>query len=217
MIVVVVVWIPCCFTDWPTCTFLTMALPLDNVCEALQMCLVLHNELSQSPESLTHHQVQVFKRRVNEMVSLLNDYCTVLNLPHHISDEMEIISVDLLEQYKIVSHKCSSRPPGAYVCPKGSTGEPGRPSFILDQSQVEGLRAIGMSWEDIAKLLGISSRTLRRKRQTFVDFIDFEYSEIINEDLDNMLRQILEQSPNSGERMIIGALRSQTINFKFCM
>jgi len=39
------------------------------------------------------------------------------------------------------------------------TGEPGRPSVIVVQEQVEGLRAIGMTWESISKLLGVTSRT----------------------------------------------------------
>ena len=73
---------------------------LQNVSEGMRMSLVLYNELVQSTESLNYRFVEVLKRRVNEMVNLLNEYCTVLNLPQHITDEIQNVIVDLLEQFK---------------------------------------------------------------------------------------------------------------------
>ena len=99
----------------------------------------------------------------------------------------------------------------SFQASKCKSGEPGRPSFIVVQEQVEGLRAIGMTWETIAKMFGISSRTLWTKRQEFKDFVDFEYSEISDYALDDIICSILQASPNSGERMLIGALRARRL------
>jgi len=45
------------------------------------------------------------------------------------------------------------------------TGGPGRPKFEIELEQLEELRYIGLTWTDIAKLLGVSRMTVYRARQ----------------------------------------------------
>eukprot|EP00794_Sanderia_malayensis_P010667 gene10667-11796_t len=96
-------------------------------------------------------------------------------------------------------------------CLKEHSGEPGRPKFIVSQAQVEGLRAIGMNWTEIASLLGISVRTLWDKRQLFQNFMDMEFNDMSNDELDGVVAEIIRISPSSGETMVAGALRSRGI------
>ena len=55
-----------------------------------------------------------------------------------------------------------------FVCStNGGNGGRGRPRLVIPQEQLEGLRSLGFSGTDIAKMLGVSERTIRRRRETF--------------------------------------------------
>lgn len=58
-------------------------------------------------------------------------------------------------------------------------------------------------------MLGVSERTVRRRRQEFDMAIgqSVNYSEIDDDELDIFVGQILHYSPESGERMVLGALK----------
>ena len=71
-----------------------------------------------------------------------------------------------------------------------------------------------MNWTDIADILGISIRTLTNRRQDFKDFVDTDYNPLSDVDLDNMVLDVLKTSPNSGERMVQGALRSRGLKIQ---
>jgi hypothetical protein len=66
-------------------------------------------------------------------------------------------------------------------------------------------------WQKIADMLGVSERTIRRRRQELGVMIGHEnaYSAIPDDELDVFVRRILNLSPESGERMVIGSLRAQ--------
>ena len=88
-----------------------------------------------------------------------------------------------------------------------STG--GRPAFNITKEQVEQLRDTGMNWTEIASFLGISPRTLHRRR---IDFgIVQNFSEISDADLDEEVKGILQLTPYSGETYIRGSLRGRSI------
>jgi len=62
-----------------------------------------------------------------------------------------------------------------------------------------------MTWKRIAELIGVSERTLRDRMKYFQLQVS-TYNHIENETLDDLIKEILHNSPNSGERMVIGAL-----------
>lgn len=88
---------------------------------------------------------------------------------------------------------------------------PGRPRVHININQVNGLKDLGFSWLKIADMIGVSERTLQRRRKESNEFLPSR-SEISAENLRLIVREIIESSPNSGERMIIGALRSRSIH-----
>ncbi len=49
-----------------------------------------------------------------------------------------------------------------FVCP---TNAGGRPRLVIPQEQLEGLRSLGFSWTGIAKMLGVSERTINAEEQ----------------------------------------------------
>ena len=89
----------------------------------------------------------------------------------------------------------------------------GRPRFLIPKAQLEGLRSLHFTWNKIAQMLGVSERTIRRRREELgmnVGQTD-AYSDIPDDDLDILVSRILHFSPNSGERMLLGAIRSHGV------
>ena len=82
----------------------------------------------------------------------------------------------------------------------------GRPSIKIDEEQVHGLKGLNFSW--IAKMLGISARTLRRKRSTFQTVCP-TYIELTDDELGLLITEIVSNHPNAGQRVIIGHLVSK--------
>lgn len=70
------------------------------------------------------------------------------------------------------------------------------------------MKTIGLSWNEIAKLFGISRILLYLKSKEAGILKHFHYSEISDEDLQDQVLEIKEEMPDIGERMIDGTLRS---------
>lgn len=77
--------------------------------------------------------------------------------------------------------------------------------------QITHLQETGMSLKSTAKCLGISERTLYRKRvELGLDMSRF--SDIDDVELEQVIRQVLSITPNAGETYVKGSLRSRGIN-----
>ena len=67
----------------------------------------------------------------------------------------------------------------------------GRKRLEISQEQLEHLRSIFFSWTKIAKLLGVSTSTLQRRRREFGMAARFEeYSELTDDELDDIYKQV---------------------------
>lgn len=94
------------------------------------------------------------------------------------------------------------------------SGGRGRPRFLIPTSTLQFLHELNFSWSKIAKILGISRRTLFSHRQELgFNAIDpFSYSDISDYELKRLLNEIRLQMPEAGIRMMRGVLRSRGIN-----
>ena len=62
-------------------------------------------------------------------------------------------------------------------------------------------------------MLGVSERTIRRRREAFdIPNAQEDFSQIGDEQIDRHIEHILHMSPNSGERMIMGWFRGQGLH-----
>ncbi len=92
------------------------------------------------------------------------------------------------------------------------SGNVGRPSFNVDQDQVDALRELGFSWTSIACLLGISRATLYRRLSMWGnDSSRAAYTDISDDDLDARVLLLVRQCPEWGERLLAGALIGQGV------
>lgn len=91
------------------------------------------------------------------------------------------------------------------------TGKRGRPSFVVDIEQVVQLRCLGFKWKDIANVVGVSVRTLHRKRQEANVGECVQFSMLSDEEVCSQLVTMKQEFPDMGERMALGLFRSKGI------
>ena len=96
-----------------------------------------------------------------------------------------------------------------FRCPQKMSGRKGRPPYVVQADQIQGLRDIGFTWKSIAEMLSISERTLRNKRRE-MDIVE-TFSAIEDIALDDIVNALHLESPNMGERLLSGALRARGI------
>jgi len=124
---------------------------------------------------------------------------------------------ELLDSERIGSHGLSSS--NSNTAGNETQGKPGRPEKFIDFGQVSNLLSVGFKWKKIAELLGVSESFLRKKRKNLneTEISDRnlkQFSSISTIDLDLIVREILDNSPNSGEKMVIGALQSRGLKIQ---
>ncbi|CAB4039861.1 Hypothetical predicted protein [Paramuricea clavata] len=88
----------------------------------------------------------------------------------------------------------------------------GRPKYFIPKEQSERLHSYGLAWTDIANILHVSERKLYRRRQEYG--ILGKYSRISDSELDSVIINILNSTPNAGEKLVIGSLRSRNIHLQ---
>ena len=89
-----------------------------------------------------------------------------------------------------------------------STG--GRPAFDIKKEHIEQLRDAGMDWKAISRFLGISEKTLQRRRAEFG--LTANFCNISDSDLDRQVAEILQLTPYSGESYVRGGLKGRQIH-----
>ena len=76
-------------------------------------------------------------------------------------------------------------------CPVQHSCSPGRPSYVLQRADLEALIDFGFS---LATILGVSERTIRRRRELFGLPVGDNFSHISDHDLDSIVAGILQVS-----------------------
>lgn len=165
---------------------------------------LLLDELENDASLPCTETVSIIVNEVAQFVDVINS-CS-LSLHEHndhpsIGDyikEILAVTADLVVDLKLSNARLTNK------CLVKVKRPVGRPKLELCQDQVNSLVSLGFTWKKIASLLGVSERALRYKKLEFQIFN--KYSEIGDNLLDDVVRDIFQNSPNSGERMVTGAL-----------
>lgn len=72
------------------------------------------------------------------------------------------------------------------------TGHPGRPSYHICKEDLESLLELGFNFHQMSMILGVSERTIRRRRELFGLGVGNNFTEISNEELDDIISNILQ-------------------------
>ena len=69
--------------------------------------------------------------------------------------------------------------------------QPGRPKYFIAKSAIESMMLLGYKYEEMARVLGVSVRTLRRHRHDLGLPVGQNYSLLSDEELDAIVTSIL--------------------------
>ena len=86
----------------------------------------------------------------------------------------------------------------------------GRPFLHINIDQVEMLRHVGYTWQEVADAIGVSRTTLWRRLQEQNVTLS-SYTDISDHDLDDLVKTIQHNFPNAGLAMTQGHLRSEGV------
>ena len=81
----------------------------------------------------------------------------------------------------------------------------GRPRHAVDKEQLKALRSLKFTWQEISKIVGLSVKTLQRRAK---EYGITSFSTITDDELDEIVRNCLEDFPRAGEVMLRGQLVS---------
>ena len=90
----------------------------------------------------------------------------------------------------------------------------GRPKLGIKKEQLVYLINLNFSVADIARLFGISKRTMHRRMSEYGLSISSTYSDIGNDDLDEMVRGILQDFPRTGYQRMMGFLKDRNVRIQ---
>ncbi len=88
-------------------------------------------------------------------------------------------------------------------------GNSGRPKAIIGLEYLVNLLEINLPVRCITSLLGVSERTVHRRLAEFELSVRSLYSSLTDDELDTLVSNIKSRMPNSGYRMVKGALKAE--------
>lgn len=89
------------------------------------------------------------------------------------------------------------------------SGLPGRPSYNIPADNLVFLLENRFTVPQIASVMGVSVRTVRRRMSDIDVFVRQQYSDITDQDLDHLIAQIQHQFPSCGNQQMLGHLQSR--------
>lgn len=166
----------------------------------------------QREESNDFHQERLYRE--------LNEYTQTLSAFLAVCDDRDVSDLlgSLYRCFHNLLHEHEARQRSTEVTtnlapPTTLTGHSGQPRYSIAADQISHCVSIGMSWQRIASCFGISRRTLYRHRQ-ILGVEPLRYSALSNQDLDRVVTNILQNTPNAGEAYILGSLRSRGLRIQ---
>ncbi len=87
------------------------------------------------------------------------------------------------------------------------SGKVGRPRVLLPEERLRDLIAMSLPVSCIAKLLGVSTRTIQRRMSEIGLAVRDTYSSVLDEELDTLVLTVKSRHPYAGYRMVKGFLQ----------
>ena len=101
-----------------------------------------------------------------------------------------------------------------YSCPTENSGNTGRPRYLISVQQLQFLRDLNFSWTKIGKILGVSRKTINRRRQELGMSEELSWSCVSDDDLKQIMCEIQTLTPGIGQTRMLGSLRSRGLKIQ---
>jgi hypothetical protein len=129
------------------------------------------------------------------------------------ADKENLIAFILHLMAPLQRHLTEPPPPVNASIPRASTSSVGRPAYILDLDRAIGLHQLGNTWEDIATAMGVTRQTLyNHMHEAGLATARRAWSDIDDEQLDELVREISFSHPYVGSKIVLGHLESRGIH-----
>eukprot|EP00112_Aurelia_sp_Birch-Aquarium-sp1_P016476 Seg3739.2 transcript_id=Seg3739.2/GoldUCD/mRNA.D3Y31 product="hypothetical protein" protein_id=Seg3739.2/GoldUCD/D3Y31 len=187
---------------------------------------------SNSFSRINETELECLLRRANELCQILSIFkADLLLLLHGPNEHLQAIS-SVLDELELLAHRyksqyqerldllslqslASQQHPNQQAHSGRNHGKPGRPRFLACKEQITGLINLGFSFTKIGSMLGVHPRTLRKMRSEIgLPIGTAVYSQVTDGELKLALQEILQAAPNTGERLMQGALRAKGIRIQ---
>ncbi|XP_016392223.1 uncharacterized protein LOC107727001, partial [Sinocyclocheilus rhinocerous] len=184
----------------------------DDIVDFFNSALQCLTRIQQEPRETLYRDLDNHARTINSLLSVV---CYYQNAE---TRECIVILETLYHTLRQITHPLDiGRPAGARLRavppPTSITGHRGRPRYDISYAQLCHCLRLGFNWQGIASLLGIDRLTLFQHRQR-LEIRPMEFAELSNYELNTLVRQILQRTPNAGETYILGSLRSRSIRIQ---
>ena len=90
----------------------------------------------------------------------------------------------------------------------------GRPKVNIGKEQLNYLLSLSFPATEIARLFGVSGRTIYRRMSEFGLSVSAQYSDIDDAGLDEIVRDVLKDFPRTGYRRMIGFLKERGLRIQ---
>ena len=118
-----------------------------------------------------------------ECASVLSDLAQLSSVLHSYVQCYSDKAIDIEER--------SSHPDSIIQCPVHQNGSRGRPAYVISKVQLETLIELGYSYSTIARMFGVSERTILRRRLEYDLPIGITFTSITDNDLDVTISSML--------------------------
>ena len=147
----------------------------------------------------------IFKLEIGESTEHRNNLLMLLRMLYDLSyGKLKDISNEIEKEQPSVGQRSGYNVP--------LERREGQSKFVITREQLMNLHETGMTWAKIATCLNVSERTLYRQVREFD--IDGSFSEMLNTELDKLLKLIMAVTLCAGESYIRGSLRGSGVRIQ---
>jgi len=193
----------------------------------------IENVLRNIPDQILEAHRQMFCNNINVVEFIerrLEDSLFVLNILHRrsvancdadLQNDLKTLMSELqfwYQYYDDLWMRNGNAPhQQCFSCPREGIRDSGRPRYLLPENILRDLHRIHRRWTQVASEVGVSYRTLLRRRREYGLTVSSTrgprstYTDITQNDLCNIIREVLQILPNAGETFILGALRQRDV------
>ena len=167
---------------------------------------MLHERLSEAGET-----VFILRERASELISLDRDL--EMENFHRNMDELSTHLTRLRIYFENMADYLNEDTVNvpAHQCKREYTGMRGQPKLEVSKGQIQFLRELHFPWVRIAELLGISTKTLTRRRQEIQidDEEEMNWPSAGDGELREIMQELMTVTPGIGQTRMLGALHSR--------
>lgn len=155
-------------------------------------------------DGLNNESVDYIQYKCEGAIGITQLASLVYDIPSCLVNQLE----DFLHNVSDICEECNNTT-NLHQLGNIFTGSPGRPAFNIPKEILEMFIDNKFTISAMAKMLEVSESTIKRRLQSYGLSISSKYADLRQQDLDDIVKEILEQFPKTGYKRMIGYLMAR--------